>query len=76
MCDLLCALPAATGGPTLFAKNSDRPPDEQQVFELHPARRDGATLRATHVELPAHPTDTLRRVRLPPDAGAGVSSRG
>ena len=72
MCDLLCALPAATGGPTLFAKNSDRPPDEQQVFELHPARRDGATLRATHVELPAHPTDTLRVFGSRPSWGWGL----
>ena len=72
MCDLLCALPAATGGPTLFAKNSDRPPDEQQVFELHPARRDGATTRATHVELPAHPTDTLRVFGSRPTWGWGL----
>jgi hypothetical protein len=58
MCDLLCALPAATGGATLFAKNSDRPPEETQVFERHPPRGEAVT-RATHVELPGHPGATL-----------------
>jgi len=51
VCDLLCALPAATNGPTLFAKNSDRPPDERQVFEWHPPRDGQGLTRATHVAL-------------------------
>ena len=41
MCDLLVALPDATaGGRTLFAKNSDRPPDEQQLLEWAAPRRE------------------------------------
>lgn len=60
MCDLLCALPAATNGPTLFAKNSDRPPDEPQVFEWWPSRRIDAPTPATHVAVPA---DTSGRER-------------
>ena len=59
MCDLLCALPAATGGAALFAKNSDRPPGERQVVEWHPPRRDHGSVRATHVEVAPHPVDTL-----------------
>jgi hypothetical protein len=59
VCDLLCALPVATDGSTLFAKNSDRPPEEQQRFELFPSRRDAREVRATHVAIPAHPVDTL-----------------
>ena len=60
VCDLLCALPAATGGPTLFAKNSDRPPDERQVLRVAPAtarRRDrrGPPTSSS----PPHPTATL-----------------
>lgn len=52
MCDLLCALPSATGGATMFAKNSDRPPDEPQVFEWIPAHVIDGPTRATHVEVP------------------------
>jgi hypothetical protein len=59
MCDLLVALPAATGGAfTLFAKNSDRPPAEDQVYEWVPARRDDGPLRVTHIEV-APSGDTL-----------------
>jgi hypothetical protein len=50
MCDLLCATPAATGGPMLFAKNSDRPAAEPQVWEWHPAGVEAAQ-QATHVAL-------------------------
>ena len=40
MCDCLVAI----GPPTLFAKNSDRPPDEPQRLEWHaPAPSDGRT---------------------------------
>lgn len=59
MCDLLCALPSATDGPTLFAKNSDRPPSERQVLEWLPPRIDEGSTRATHVEVPAHRAATL-----------------
>src|SRR4051795_2224907 len=50
MCDLLCATPAASGGPMLFAKNSDRPPAEAQVWEWHPGGTDDEQ-RATHVSV-------------------------
>jgi hypothetical protein len=54
MCDLLCALgPAAAGGVTLFAKNSDRPPDEPQAIEWLAPRREAAT-RTTYLEIPGH----------------------
>jgi secernin len=52
VCDCLVALPPATaGGRTLWAKNSDRPPDEAQRLEWHPPRRDQGPVRATHVEV-------------------------
>ena len=52
MCDCLVALPSATGQPlALFAKNSDRPPDERQLIEWNPSRRDLAPVRATHIEV-------------------------
>ncbi|MEX2293309.1 MAG: hypothetical protein WD691_05930, partial [Acidimicrobiales bacterium] len=53
MCDLLCALPHAAEGVTLFAKNSDRPPQEAQLLEWLPARVDEGMTRATYVALPA-----------------------
>jgi hypothetical protein len=62
MCDVLAALPSATGRATLFAKNSDRPPTERQVVEWSPARRDHGTLRATHIDIDAHDDDTLAAV--------------
>ncbi len=48
MCDTLCVVGA---GRTLFAKNSDRPPNEAQVVESHTRRRGGATLRTTYLGL-------------------------
>ena len=60
MCDCLVALPAATDGScTLFAKNSDRPPVEPQDVHWAPPRRDAGALRATHIEIPAWPNDTI-----------------
>lgn len=73
MCDVLVALPGATAaGATLFAKNSDRPPAERQVVEWSPARRDLGPLRVTHVEIDAHPTDTLACVLSRPAWGWGA----
>jgi hypothetical protein len=60
MCDTLVALPAATaGGATLFAKNSDRPPDEVQVVVWSPPRRDPGPLRVTHIEVEPTSSDTF-----------------
>jgi dipeptidase len=54
-CDTMVALPAATrSGQTLFAKNSDRPPDECQPLEGHPRRRHpaGAEVACHSLRLP------------------------
>lgn len=48
MCDTLCVIGA---GRSLFAKNSDRPRDEVQLLESHPARPAGGNLRTTHLEI-------------------------
>jgi secernin len=48
MCDTLCVIGADR---TLFAKNSDRPRDEVQLVESHPARPASSSLRTTHLEL-------------------------
>jgi secernin len=49
MCDTLCVIGA---GRSLFAKNSDRPRDEVQLFESLPPRAGGAVVRTTHMEIP------------------------
>ena len=73
MCDVLVALPGATAvGATLFAKNSDRPPAEQQLVEWCPSRRDRSSLRATHVEVEPHPHETLACVLSRPAWGWGA----
>lgn len=72
MCDLLCALPSATDGVTLFAKNSDRPPGEAQVIEQLSRRRDTTPTRATHMEVPAHLGPTLAIVGVRPAWGWGL----
>ena len=52
MCDSLVALgPATDTGRTIFAKNSDRPPDEAQVIERHDPRRSAGTVRCTHIDV-------------------------
>jgi secernin len=62
MCDVLVALGAATAdGITRFAKNSDRPEDERQVLEHHPARREDAT-RTTYLTIPGAAGPTLATV--------------
>ena len=49
MCDTL-AVVGDRG--LLFAKNSDRPPDEPQVVERFPTRAAGGSLRTQYLELP------------------------
>ncbi len=73
MCDCLVAMPQATGGPfTLFAKNSDRPPAEQQVVHWSAPRCDTGRLRTTHIEVEAHPSLTLGCVLSRPAWGWGA----
>jgi hypothetical protein len=72
MCDVLCALPMATGGSTLFAKNSDRPPAERQVLEWLPPRRDVQPVRATHLAIDPHPSVTLGVLGSRPAWGWGL----
>lgn len=60
MCDCLVALPARTASRrTLFAKNSDRPPGEEQVLEWLPPRRDDGPVRATHIAVAPHHAETV-----------------
>ena len=67
MCDCLLALaPATAAGRTLWAKNSDRPPDEAQRLEWHPPRRDDGRLRATHVTVDPAPGPTFGVLGSPP----------
>jgi hypothetical protein len=57
MCDCLVALARATSeGRTLFAKNSDRPPDEPQRLEWLPPAKDDGPVRTTYVEVPGDET--------------------
>jgi hypothetical protein len=80
MCDCLVALgPSTADGVTLFAKNSDRPPDEAQRAVWSPPRRD-TSLRATHIEIEPWPSETLACVLSKPDwcwgAEHGVNEAG
>ncbi len=54
MCDTVVALPEATrGGVTVFAKNSDREPNEAQVLEFRPRlRHDEEYVKCTYIEVP------------------------
>ncbi len=48
MCDTLCV---RTNDSMVFAKNSDRPPEESQVVCAHRARPAGATLHTQYLEI-------------------------
>ncbi len=63
-CDTFVALGPATGsGQTIFAKNSDRPPEEAQPLELHEraTHAPGTTLKTHFVDMPQAPV-TYRHV--------------
>jgi secernin len=49
MCDTFCV---RTKGAMLFAKNSDRHPDEEQVVEWHGRRAAGSSLRTQYLTIP------------------------
>lgn len=64
MCDTIVALGNSTAsGRTMFAKNSDRDPNEAQLIELHPAQDYllPAKVRCTYLEIPqvAHTNQVL-----------------
>ena len=55
MCDTLIAAPNVTKNKlALFAKNSDRPPNESQYLDWIPEKTyaEGETLRCTYIEIP------------------------
>ena len=72
MCDCLVALPSATGGATLFAKNSDRPPTETQVIERVASRSDAAQVRVTHIEIDGWRRPTIECIISRPSWGWGA----
>jgi hypothetical protein len=80
MCDCLVALPEVTGGGTLFAKNSDRPPAELQVLSWSPPRLDRGLLATTHLAVTPFETVTLGCVLSRPSwcwgAEQGVNTAG
>jgi hypothetical protein len=60
VCDCLVALPpAAASSRTVFAKNSDRPPDEAQELEWLAPRLDSGPVRATYIDVDPGPGRTL-----------------
>jgi hypothetical protein len=71
VCDSLVALPLATGGPTLFAKNSDRPATETQVLEFHSAAEARGERRCTHISVEAEPDETFAVLGSRPTWGWG-----
>ena len=61
MCDTFVALPPATAdGSIIFAKNSNREPNEAQALEFHPGQTypPGTTVSCTYIEIP-QVTETL-----------------
>src|SRR3954468_13374604 len=73
MCDCLVALPPATqAGHTLFAKNSDRPPTEEQNVEQFNSRRDEGVTGTTYIEVEAHRGSTIPFVGSRPTWMYGV----
>ena len=80
VCDLLVALGGRTeSGATIFAKNSDRPPDERQFVESIPSRVESVT-EATYISIPGADGPTRACVISRPEWGwgaeHGVNDRG
>jgi secernin len=81
MCDTMCATPAYTGGDMLFAKNSDRSPNEPHLVVRVPAadHPTDSTIKLTYITIPqaAH---TLEAVLCKPSwtwgAEMGVNEAG
>lgn len=71
MCDLLVALAPVTASHTIFAKNSDRPPDETQIIEVSAPRVETVT-RCTYIEVEPHAAPTLSCVLSRPAWGWGA----
>ncbi len=71
MCDSIVALPVATLGPTLFAKNSDRPSTEQQVLEFHSAASARGKRTCTYIDVYAEPDETFAVLGSRPSWGWG-----
>src|SRR5436190_15078867 len=73
MCDCLVALaPATATGTTLFAKNSDRPPSEEQNVERFNSREDDGATGTTYIEVEAHSGPTIPFVGSRPSWMWGV----
>jgi secernin len=73
MCDCLVVLGhRSTTGATLFAKNSDRPPDEQQIIELTPPRHDVGQTRCTTINVRPHKGETINALISRPIWGWGA----
>ena len=71
MCDTLCV---RTNEAMLFAKNSDRHPDEAQVVEWHDRRAGGAELRTQYLTVADPGGGRVPRIATRP--GCGASSTG
>ena len=68
MCDTMVALvPACAGGRTIFAKNSDREPDEAQnlVFIPRQAWPRGEKLKCTYISIPQAPATNAALLSQP-----------
>jgi hypothetical protein len=71
MCDSLVALPAAAGGATLFAKNSDRPVGEAQLLEFQSAAIGRGVRRCTYISVAPEPDETFSVLGSRPSWGWG-----
>lgn len=81
MCDTMCATPQYTGGDMLFAKNSDRSPNEPHLVMHVPAAEypAGSTVKLTYITIP-QAARTLETVLCKPSwiwgAEMGVNEAG